>query len=296
VARILVAGKTGQLGWELQTALPALGDVITLDRAQMDLTSADSIRAALRQHRPDIIVNAAGYTIVDKAESEPELVWHVNAVAPGVIAEEAKRLDALLLHYSTDYVYDGTKGATYTEDDAPNPLNTYGKSKLAGEQAVAAAGCAHLILRASWIYSDRGNNFVLMALRLAREREQVAMVADQVGSPCWARTLARATADLLEKVKAQRDITGVYHFSAANHTTRYDFATHIIARARGRLPQQVRWATLTRTTTANYPLPAARPLNVATSKDKLRRDFGITMPTWEEQIDAYIPTCIALWM
>ena len=292
--RVLVAGKTGQLGWELQSALLPLGRVLVLDRAQMDFASADSIREALRTHKPDVIVNAAGYTSVDKAEAEAARVHQVNAIAPGIIAEEAKRLNALMIHYSTDYVYDGMKGAPYTEDDAPNPLNTYGRSKLAGEQAITAVGCAHLILRASWIYSDRGSNFVLLALKLARERETVAMVADQVGSPCWARSLASSTAQLLARMHDRRDVSGVYHFSAVNHTTRYDFANKIIELAQAHMAPGTRWATLTRTTTANYPLPAARPLNVATSKEKIRRDFGIIMPSWQEQIEAYIPVSAAL--
>jgi len=286
--RILLIGKTGQVGWELQHSLAPLGRVIALDRAQMDLTRPDSVRRSIRDAAPDIIVNAAGYTAVDKAESEPDLVMQVNAVAPGVMAEEARRLNALLVHYSTDYVFDGRKPGPYTEEDEPNPLNTYGKSKLDGERAIAASGCAHLILRASWIYSSRGTNFVLTMLRLAREREEIVVVDDQIGSPTWARALAQTSAELLGKVRRTKEETGIYHLSASGYTSRYDFAKKIIEIARELSGEKEGWATVRPITNAEYPLPAKRPLNAATSKEKIMRIFGIEMPVWTDQLYSYL--------
>lgn len=286
MSTILLAGKTGQVGWELQRALAPLGRVVVVDRSRMNLTDPDSIRNAIRETRPAIIVNAAGYTTVDKAEAEPALAMQVNAAAPGVMAEEARRLDALLVHYSTDYVYDGQKGSPYVEGDVPNPLNAYGRSKLAGEQAVIATGCAHLILRTSWIYSDRGTNFVLTMLKLARERTELSVVDDQVGSPSWARLLAETTASVLQRPDYVRSNGGIYHLSASGYPSRFDFAVRIIEIARQLSGPGGNWATLRRTTTDNYPLPAVRPLHVATSKEKFRRVFGVEMPDWAEQLQA----------
>lgn len=287
--RILLTGKTGQVGWELQHTLAPLGDVLALDRTQMDLTNSDSIRRAIREASPDIIVNAAGYTAVDKAESEPDLAMQVNAVAPGIMAEETKRLNALLVHYSTDYVFDGIHAMPYTEEDEPNPLNTYGKSKLEGERAIAASGCAHLILRTSWIYSNRGSNFVLTILRLARERKELAVVNDQIGSPTWARALAQTTAELLRKAGHIKEKTGIYHLSASGYTSRYGFAKEIIEIARKHSSKSTEWAIVRPTTNAEYPpLPARRPLNAATSKEKIKRVFSIEMPDWMEQLNSYL--------
>jgi dTDP-4-dehydrorhamnose reductase len=291
LTKILLTGKTGQLGWELQQALAPLGTVIAPGREQLDLTSADAIRAAIRDCAPDIIVNAAGYTTVDKAEAEPELAHQINAVAPGIMAEEARRLNALLVHYSTDYVYDGAKGTPYVEDDAPNPLNVYGQSKLDGERAITASGCAHLILRASWIYSERGTNFVLTMLRLAREKRELSVVDDQVGSPTWARPLALSSAEILSemrKMQHERSASGIYHLSASGHTTRRDFAKMIIENAKQYSKPEIVWAKINPTTTANYPLPAARPLNAATSKAKIKQVFGVEMTTWQEQLKLFI--------
>lgn len=285
---ILLTGKNGQVGWELQRTLAPLGRVIALDRTQMDLTNADSIRKAIRDAAPGIIVNAAGYTAVDKAESEPDLAMQVNAVAPGVMAGEAKRIDALLVHYSTDYVFDGTRSTPYVEEDAPNPLNTYGKSKLEGERAIAAAGCEHLILRASWIYSARGANFVLTMLRLARERKELAVVDDQIGSPTWARALAESTAQLLRNLRLPQEESGIYHLSAEGYPTRFNFAKRILEIAREISPHTMGAPTLRRITSAEYPLLAARPLNAATSKDKIKRVFGVEMADWETQLGSFL--------
>ncbi len=286
---ILLMGKTGQVGWELLRALAPLGRVIAPDHTQMDLTNPDSIRLAIRDAAPDIVVNAAGYTAVDKAESEPDLAMQVNAFAPGVIGEEVRRLNALLIHYSTDYVFDGTKPEPYVETDEPNPVNVYGKTKLAGERAIAASGCAHLILRTSWIYSSRRSNFVLTILRLARERKELAVVSDQIGSPTWAHALARTSTELLGKIDGNREKTGIYHLSAGGYASRYDFAQKIIEIARQLYDKNTGWATVRPTTNAEYPpLPAKRPLNAATSKEKIRRVFGIEMPSWTEQLNSYL--------
>lgn len=288
--KILLIGKNGQVGHELVGGLAPIGNMVICDRHQIDLARPDMIRARIREIQPDIIVNAAGYTSVDGAEAEPAVAMAANAVAPGIIAEETRRLDALLVHYSTDYVFDGTRTVPYVEDDAPNPINAYGRSKLAGERAILDAGCRHLILRASWIYSSRGTNFVLAMLRLARERKELFVVNDQIGSPSWARTLAQATVELLRKAMPGTDsaTTGIYHLSAPDYVSRLDFAQKILDIAQSISGKTTGWADLNPTTTADFPLPAARPLRATTSKEKIRRDFGVEMPAWEVQLDAFM--------
>lgn len=281
---ILLTGRTGQVGHELVSALKPLGRVITVGRDQFDLAHPDSIVRCVRNTAPDIIVNAAGYTSVDDAESEPELAMQVNGTAPGILAEEARRIGALLVHYSTDYVFDGTLDRPYTEEDPLNPINAYGRSKLAGERLITQAGCAHLILRASWIYSSRGSNFVLSMLKLAREKPELRVVNDQIGSPSWARALAVATRELLDRAGKTSDTSGIYHFSAPDAVSRLDFALRIIELARKTRLQPHNWARISPTTTAEFPLPAKRPLRVVTSKDKLQQVFDIRMPSWEKQL------------
>jgi dTDP-4-dehydrorhamnose reductase len=254
----------------------------------MDLTNPNAIRKVIRECAPDIIVNAAGYTTVDKAEAEPALAHQINAVAPGIMAEEARRLNALLVHYSTDYVYDGTKGTPYVEDDTPNPLNVYGKSKLDGERAISASGCAHLILRASWIYSERGTNFVLTMLRLAQERRELSVVDDQVGCPSWAKPLALASAEILSRIQNPHSTSGIYHLSASGWATRLDFVKAIVLLAKQTYGPDIQWAEIRPTTTAKFPLPAARPLFTASSKDKLEQTFGIRMLGWQEQLRLFM--------
>ena len=210
--KILLTGKNGQVGWELERSLQPLGQVIAFDRSGLDLASPDSIRAVIREVKPELIVNPAAYTAVDKAESEPDLAMAVNGVAPGIIAEEAKRLGAALIHYSTDYVFDGTKAEPYTEDDVPKPINVYGKTKLAGEQAVQAIGVPHLIFRTSWVYGMRGKNFLLTILRMAKEKDELRIVDDQFGAPTWSRMIAETTAQVLAQFYspfAQRSSTYV---------------------------------------------------------------------------------------
>jgi dTDP-4-dehydrorhamnose reductase len=285
---ILLAGRTGQVGWELERALAGVGCVVATGRGQLDLTDPDSIRAAIRQAKPDIIVSAAGYTNVDEAEGEPELAMRVNGVAPGIMAEEAKRLGALLVHYSTEYVYDGTLGRPYTEEDAPNPVNVYGRTKLAGDRAIQATGCAHLILRTSWVYGARGRNFVLTILKLAREKAELPVVADQTGSPTWARKLAEGTASLLSQLEAARANSGIFHFAAAGHATRYEFAHAVVGKMRQLTGQAAGWAEVQPIRSAQYPLPAARPHGLVTSKDKLARLFGLAMPDWRDELAAFL--------
>lgn len=268
--------------------MPALGEVIATDRATLDLADPDGIRRVVRQAKPDVIVNAAAYTAVDKAESEPELAMRVNGVAPGIMAEEAKRLGATLVHYSTDYVFDGESGRPYTEEDMPNPVNSYGQSKLAGERAIKAVEGQYLILRSSWVYSARGSNFVLTVLRLAREKEELSMVDDQSGSPTWARWLAQATAELLRKGDIDPPHRGTYHLAAAGDVTRYEFAKAIIDGMKDLSGDPRGWAELNPIASDRYPVVARRPPHPVMSLDKIRRAFGIAPPHWREQLQAFL--------
>lgn len=281
---ILLAGKTGQVGHELITALAPLGRVIAVGRDQFDLTRADSIINSIRGIAPDIIVNAAAFTAVDDAEADPELATQINATAPGLMAEEARRSGALLVHYSTDYVFDGSKTGVYSEQDPPNPVNLYGRSKLEGERNITASGCRHLILRASWTYGARGTNFLRTMLRLARLHAELDVVTDQFGSPTWSHELAQATARILQSPRLAPETLGTYHLSAEGHTSRFAFAQAIIEMARQASGIETGWASIKPTTTVNYPRPAARPLNAATSKEKIQRLLNISMPSWPDQL------------
>ncbi|HKA38999.1 MAG TPA: dTDP-4-dehydrorhamnose reductase [Burkholderiales bacterium] len=283
---ILLSGKNGQVGWELQTALSRLGPVIALDRGGMDLANPDSIRRAIRDAEPQIIVNAAAYTAVDKAETEPDLAMQVNGIAPGVMAQEAKRLRAVLVHYSTDYVFDGTKKQPYVEDDPPNPLSQYGRSKLAGEQAIASSGATHLIFRTSWVYAARAHNFLRTILRLARERNELRIVNDQVGAPTWARFIAEATAQVLRQVgdghKPIADHAGIYNLTGTGAVSWYGFASAVFAEAKAQLG--VTPPKLIPITTAEYPLPARRPANSRLDNSRLVATFGLTPPPWDKML------------
>jgi len=269
--RILLSGRNGQVGWELERTLAPLGDVIAFDRTGLDLAKPDEIIARVREVTPDIIVNAAAYTAVDKAESEPELAFAINATAPGILAEEAKRGGALFVHYSTEYVFDGSKIEPYVEDDAPNPLNAYGGSKLAGERAVAASGCRHLTLRTSWLYASRGNNFLLTVLRLARERSELRVVDDQRGAPTWAREIAEATAKSLQSAHPP---TGLYHLTASGETTWCGFAREILRIAGVATP-------VLGIRTSEWPTSATRPANSVLSNTKFRSSFGFSLGEWD---------------
>lgn len=269
--RILLTGRSGQLGWELERALSPLGEMVALDRAGLDLADPDRIRSVLRELQPGLIVNAAAYTAVDRAESEPEAAFAINGRAPGILAEEAGRLGALLIHYSTDYVFDGTKTVPYSEEDTPGPLNVYGASKLEGERAIAASGARHWIFRTSWVYAPRGKNFFLTVLRLAREGMPLRVVADQFGAPTSAAMLARATAQALS---TQAPPSGLYHMSAAGRTSWHGFAC-VILREFGIADP------VTAIAAAEYPTPAKRPANSLLGTGRLAASFGIRMPSWE---------------
>ena len=311
--KILLTGKNGQVGHELERSLQGLGTVIAPDRQHMDLANPDQLRAFIREVQPDLIINPAAYTAVDLAESEPELAMRINAEAPGLMAEEAARLGATLIHFSTDYVFDGSKAGPYLETDATNPVSVYGKTKLAGEQAVIAADCAHLILRTSWVYGLRGKNFLLTMLRLGRERDTLRVVADQFGAPTWSRTLAEVTAHAVaqsltvrgsqfagmaagehpdaghdaahgdpagvKSARAQhdwwRERSGIYHVTAQGKTSWHGFTEAILAQANTGKP-----CTVQPITSAEYPTPARRPANSSLSCAKFMQQF-CGLPQWD---------------
>jgi dTDP-4-dehydrorhamnose reductase len=282
--RLLLIGKTGQVGWELRRTLAPLAHVVCVDYPEIDLASADSIRQWVRQTRPEVVINAAAYTAVDKAESDADRAMKINGLAPGILAEETAKLKALLVHYSTDYVYDGTRTEPYVEKEAPAPLSVYGRSKLAGDQAVQAAGGAHLIFRLCWVYGARGQNFMLTMTRLAREREKLRVVNDQFGCPTWSRLIAETTALALKQVLAapQPDsFTGVYHLAASGRTSWHGFAQAIISRM---ALEEKKCACVEPITTPEYPLPARRPAFSVLSCEKLRRTFGLQLPDWEQSL------------
>lgn len=282
--RILLIGRIGQLGWELRRTLAPLGQITCVDFPEIDLSSADSLRKWVRQSQPRIVINAAAYTAVDKAESEPELAQKINGLAPGILAEEAKRRGALMVHYSTDYIFDGSKTEPYVETDAPNPLGAYGRSKLAGDEAVRAVGGAHLLFRLCWVYGARGQNFMLTMMRLARERDKLRVVSDQVGCPTWSRMIAEATALALKQTIAADDIgafTGTYHLAASGHTSWHGFASAIVRL----MPEDGKKCTSVEPIkTAEYPTPAKRPAYSVLSCEKLQRTFGLQLPDWEESL------------
>jgi dTDP-4-dehydrorhamnose reductase len=285
---ILVTGKTGQVGCHLAQLLPSVGRVHAVGRETIDLADPDAIRRTVRELHPDVIVNAAGYTAVDRAESDVRTVHRVNAAAPGVLAEEAKRIGALLIHYSSVYVFDGAKDAAYEEADPTNPINEYGRSKLAGERAIAAVGGDFLILRASWVYDVRGRNFLLTMLALAAERDVLHVVDDQVGSPTWARAIAEETAHILRDVGRARDASGIYNVAAQGAVSRYDFTRRALE-----LAEAARQPRLARIATPDFPLPAARPLNSVLDCAKLRSTFDVEGSGWEHQLLACLAPSIA---
>ena len=284
--RVLVTGAQGQVGAEVAARLVTRAEVIARDRAQLDVADPGAIRAGVAAARPDVIVNCAAYTAVDRAETDREAAHLANAVGPGVLAEEARRLGALLIHFSTDYVYDGEKREPYVETDAVAPLSAYGATKLEGERAVADSGAAHLILRTSWVYGPRGRNFLLTMLRLGRERPELRVVDDQRGAPTSSGALARLVRDLLEGGRERLGAaSGIYHATAAGETTWFGFAQAIFEEAarQGRLaftaPRLVPIAT------REYPTPARRPANSVLSNEKLRAAFGVAIPDWRRGLE-----------
>lgn len=282
-ARILLTGKNGQVGWELQRTLATLGEVIALDFPQVDFSKPEQIIKVVREVKPQLIVNAAAYTAVDKAEDEPELAAAINGIAPGILAEEARRLNASIVHYSTDYVFDGTKVSPYTEDDEPNPLNVYGRTKLEGERAIQAAGAPYIIIRTSWVYGIRGKNFLLTILKLARERQELNIVDDQVGAPTWSRMIAGATSQILAQTHLRlTGHEGVYNLCAGGQTSWYGFAKAIleyyqaINPAADLLPIENIKAVKSR----EYPAKATRPANSRMDCTRTHSHFNIILPDW----------------
>ncbi len=281
--KILLTGTSGQVGHELQRSLQALGEVVAVDRAQMDLSDLDQVRDVIRAVKPNLIVNPAAYTAVDKAESEPNLAMRINGEAPGVMAEEAKKLGAGIVHFSTDYVFDGTRQGAYVETDPTGPINVYGASKLAGEQAIMSAGVPHLILRTSWVYGTRGKNFLLTVLRLAAERDELRIVGDQFGSPTWSRTIADTTGQLLARLDAKDGVLaaiageqgGIYHLTSAGSTSWHGFTEQIVAH-----PSVATKPRVTAIATIDYPVPAKRPQNSVMSGARLAA-LGIVLPSWQ---------------
>jgi len=284
-SKILLTGSRGQVGWELARSLSTLGEVIALDSDRLDLTDVDAIRRTVAEIKPRIIVNPAAHTAVDKAESESDLAYAINATAPGILAEEAEKLGALLVHYSTDYVFDGSGETPWQEDAGKGPLNVYGASKLAGEQAIQANCQHHLIFRTSWVYGSRGANFLLTMRRLMRERPELKIVADQMGAPTWCRSLADATAQILAQVGAANrgadkpQPWGVYHMTNAGETSWHGFAQAILD-----FDAAETAARLLPIPSSDYPTPAQRPLNSRLNNDKLDRVFGIRLPDWREAL------------
>jgi dTDP-4-dehydrorhamnose reductase len=274
--RILLTGRSGQVGWELERCLQPLGEVIAPDRVSLDLSRPETVAAAVRARQPDLIVNAAAYTAVDQAEREVQRALAVNGESVGVLATEAARLGALLVHFSTDYVFDGTKRAPYLESDRPAPINAYGRSKLAGEQAIIASGCRHLILRTAWVYAMRGRNFVLTMLRLAKERPQLRVVNDQIGAPTWAGDIASAAATALRLVSP---VEGLFHVTSSGSTTWFDFACRLLELAGSN-------TSVVPIPTSDYPTPAMRPAYSVLDSGRFEAVTGFRIGPWDNRLAA----------
>jgi dTDP-4-dehydrorhamnose reductase len=300
--RILLTGKTGQLGARLAVLLPRLGEVTAFGRHELDLLNLDQVRRSIRDVHPNMIVNAAAYTSVDQAEREEKQARIINADAPALMAEEAKRIGALLVHYSTDYVFDGSSSLPYDETDLPNPISVYGKTKLAGENAIRAVGAPHLIFRTAWVYGTTGRNFLLTILRLATEREELKIVCDQLGAPTWSYEIANGTTKVLLELSRQgrtaiSKLGAIYHMTAAGKTSWFEFAKAILEEA-SQMPRGIPWfetATrgqalvsrcVTAITTEEYPTPARRPAYSVLSSSRLKQDFGLELQAWSLQLRA----------
>jgi len=289
--KLLLLGKDGQLGWELQRSLASLGEVHACGRTEADFGDPESLRALVRRVGPDVIVNAAAYTAVDKAESEAGLARSVNALAPGVLAEEAAALGAWLVHYSTDYVFDGSKDGAWVETDATNPLSVYGRTKCEGEERIRASGARHLILRTSWVFAPKGGNFAKTMLRLAKEREELKVVADQFGAPTGAELLADATALALYRIAAggADSLSGTYHLAAAGATSWHAYAQHVLEQAHSHgavlkaRPEQV-----LPIAASAFPTPARRPANSRLDSSKFCTSFGLRMPDWRLHVNRLV--------
>ena len=287
--RILLFGKTGQLGWELQRSLSPLGELVALDRHSSDfcgdIGNLPGLAETVQKVQPDVIVNAAAHTAVDKAESEPELASLLNALAPGVLAQEAAKLGALLVHYSTDYVFDGSGTRAWTESDAPAPLSVYGRTKLEGEQAIQSAQPHHLIFRTSWVYAARGGNFAKTMLRLAQEKERLTVIDDQFGAPTGAELLADVTAHAIRQVLRHPADAGLYHMAASGETTWFKYAKYVLAQSvRAQAAIKIIVKELVPVATSAFPTPAARPHNSRLDTTRLQSNFGLNLPAWEQGV------------
>ena len=287
--KILLLGKNGQVGWELQRSLAPLGELTALDRHSEpcgDLSQPDRLAETVRALRPDVVVNAAAHTAVDKAESEVDLARTLNAAAPAALAQAAAQTGAWLIHYSTDYVFDGSGQQPWQEDDTTGPLGVYGQTKLEGEQAIAASGCQHLIFRTSWVYAARGGNFARTMLRLAQERERLTVIDDQHGAPTGADLIADVTAHAIRAALQQPALAGLYHLVASGETSWHGYASHAIARARELRPD-LAWKVgdIAPVPTSAFPTPARRPLNSRLSTRKLQQTFGLSLPHWQRGVD-----------
>jgi len=292
--KLLLLGKGGQVGWELQRSLVPLGEVVALDFPEADFSQPESLAAIVREVAPDIIVNAAAHTAVDRAESEPELVQAINATAPAVLAREAAARGAWLLHYSTDYVFDGSGTTPWVEDAPTGPLSVYGRTKLAGEEAIRASGCRHLILRTSWVYAARGGNFAKTMLRLAGERDKLSVICDQIGAPTGADLLADLSAHTLRFAQARPEVSGTYHAAAAGETSWHGYAQHVIrfARAAGQAIK-VTDPAIEAVRTSAFPTPAQRPANSRLNTQKLRDTFGLHLPDWQSGVERMLTEVLA---
>ncbi len=295
--KILLFGKDGQVGWELQRSLACLGEVHALGRRDADLAEHDSLRACVRAQRPDVIVNAAAWTAVDRAESEEDAAFAVNATGPTVLAEEAARLGSWLVHYSTDYVFNGRKEDAYLEEDTLQPLSAYGRSKAAGEEGIRAGAARHLILRTGWVYG-RGANFPRTILRLAQEREELNVVADQFGAPTGADLLADATALALYRIAARGEgadaLSGIYHVAAGGRTSWHEVARHVVAEALVQgMKLRARPDAVLPIATQDWPTPAARPANGTLDTSKFRAAFGLALPDWRHHLNRFVATLAA---
>ena len=290
--KILLLGKNGQVGWELQRSLAPLGEVLALDRQSTthcgDLSQPERLAQTVREWRPDVIVNAAAHTAVDKAESEPDVARFLNATAPAALAQAAAEVGAWLVHYSTDYVFNGQGDLPWQEGDATGPLSVYGQTKLEGEQAIAASGCKHLIFRTSWVYAARGGNFAKTMLRLAAERERLTVINDQHGAPTGADLIADVTAHAIRQVMANSapTLAGIYHLVASGETTWHGYASHVIAQARHINPELgLKVSDIAPVPTSAFPTPAQRPLNSRLSTHKLQQAFGLVLPQWQQGVN-----------
>lgn len=286
---ILLFGKNGQVGFELQRALSPFGLMHAFGRQDCDLTQLSQVREIVRELRPDIIVNASAYTAVDKAESEPQIAYLINATVPSVLAEEAASISALLVHYSTDYVFDGMQAGWYVEDDIPNPQSVYGTSKLAGESGIAGTGCRNLIFRTSWVFGAHGGNFAKTILRLAKERESLSVIADQYGAPTSAHLIADVTARVIvrywNEINRESFPYGIYHLVAAGETTWYEYAKYVIAYAeKTGIELRLKSSAIEAIPSINYPLPAPRPSNSKLDSGKLRKTFDLILPDWHQDM------------